>query len=115
MKRVLIAFAGVLLAPATLAADCSPAGRYRLEGVMEMGSGLLLEADGTYRWYAAYGALDQVSEGRWRREGDIVVLSPEKSESNDPATPVFVPRRLLISGDVLTPEGMGEARYVKGE
>lgn len=32
---------------------------------MELGSELLLQADGTFKWYLAYGALDQFAEGTW--------------------------------------------------
>lgn len=52
------------------------AGTYILER-MEMASGLELGADGRFRWGFSYGALDMTAEGRWRRDGDAVVLDTE--------------------------------------
>ena len=55
-------------------ADAARAGRYHLQGVMEVGSELLLTEQGTFEWYFAYGALDLAGRGRWRYEGADVVL-----------------------------------------
>ena len=53
------------------------AGEYRLEGVMETGSGLLLRADGSFEWFFSYGALDLAARGRWERERDGIALVVE--------------------------------------
>ncbi len=49
-------------------------GHYFLEGVREVGSELLLRADGTFEFMLAYGALDESGSGTWRVEGTTVVL-----------------------------------------
>jgi hypothetical protein len=62
--------------PAPVAAESQAAlvGEYRLDGVMETGSGLRLNADGTFDWFFTYGALDLGARGKWRRAGDGVDL-----------------------------------------
>lgn len=55
----------------------SLAGRYYLNGVMELGSELLLQADGTFQWYLAYGALDQYAEGKWWNNTNCIGLRPD--------------------------------------
>jgi hypothetical protein len=65
-----------------LAGTCKPgdpklAGHYYLNGVMEVGSELLLEPDGSFEFALAYGALDQYGKGCWRVEGDRVLVVPE--------------------------------------
>ena len=50
-------------------------GHYYLNGLHEVGSELLLEPGGHYRWFLSYGASDTDSEGSWRQVGDHVVLT----------------------------------------
>ncbi len=50
------------------------AGNYVLHGVMEVGSELLLKADGKFQFMLAYGAADYWAKGTWSRDGDAVVL-----------------------------------------
>ena len=59
---------------AAQAPQASLAGEYHLDGVMETGSGLLLRDDGSFEWSFTYGALDLGAGGKWKREGDTVVL-----------------------------------------
>ena len=59
---------------AAQAAQASLAGEYHLDGVMETGSGLLLRDDGSFEWFFTYGALDLGARGKWKREGETVVL-----------------------------------------
>jgi hypothetical protein len=47
-------------------ADPSLAGHYYLRGVMEVGSELLLHADGRFEYMLAYGALDELASGAGR-------------------------------------------------
>ena len=68
------------------ARDDSLAGSYRLTGVMETASRLLLEADGTYKWMMAVGSLDLYSEGKWTQTNGQVILGPHQFHSD---TPVF--------------------------
>ena len=63
--------------PVAAASAVGLAGRYHLEGMRETGSELLLQADGSFRWYLAYGALDLEAEGHWQRKQDNVVLVPD--------------------------------------
>ena len=51
------------------------AGNYALRGVMEVGSELSLNPDGTFEYMLAYGAADYFAKGTWRRDGDSVVLN----------------------------------------
>ncbi|WP_347016830.1 hypothetical protein H2788_01130 [Acinetobacter seifertii] len=52
-------------------------GHYYLHGVMEVGSELLLQPDGKFKWMLAVGALDQYAEGTWWKNGDCIGLKPE--------------------------------------
>ena len=84
------AFALALLpvgAASARAADCAPAdrslaGNYYLQGVMEVGSELLLKADGRFQYMLAYGALDELASGCWARHGVAVTLYAGKFETN---------------------------------
>ena len=62
------------------AADPLLAGHYYLQGVMEVGSELLLKADGRFEYMLAYGALDELASGCWTRNGGAVTLHAEKFE-----------------------------------
>ena len=102
------------------------AGEYRLDGVMETGSGLLLREDGSFEWYFSYGALDLGARGRWVRSGEVVELAvaemgfpPQMPETK------FERLRLRIDGAVLVPswpwdmdgfrKGGERGRYVREE
>lgn len=54
------------------------AGHYYLNGVMEVGSELLLEPSGKFKWYLAVGGLDQYAEGVWWKNQDCIGLKPNK-------------------------------------
>jgi hypothetical protein len=71
MKFVL-AFLLAMVAVAVQAQDV--AGHYVLQGVMEVGSELLLKPDGTFEYMLAYGAADYWAKGSWKRDGDSVIL-----------------------------------------
>jgi hypothetical protein len=69
------------------AAGCAPAdsalaGHYYLHGVMEVGSELLLKADGRFQYMLAYGALDELASGCWTRHGGVVTLYARKFETS---------------------------------
>ena len=85
----------------------SAAGHYSLVGVMEVGSELLLKTDGSFEFALAYGALDLMSEGKWRQEGDTVILDAKVSEE-----PLFRQSRSSTSkepGVRIVVKGMGGA------
>ncbi|MBZ9842876.1 hypothetical protein [Mesorhizobium sp. CA5] len=52
-------------ANACQAGDARLAGHYYLNGVMEVGSELLLKKDGSFEFALAYGANDQYGKGCW--------------------------------------------------
>lgn len=58
------------------------AGHYYLQGVMEVGSELLLNKDGRFQWALSYGAMDQSAQGRWQLKGDRIEL-----QAKAPSTP----------------------------
>jgi hypothetical protein len=62
-----------LFAVTAHAADMS--GHYLLRNVMEVGSELLLNSDGTFEFALAYGAADYSATGTWRTEGGAVILN----------------------------------------
>ncbi|MDZ5637042.1 hypothetical protein [Janthinobacterium sp. GMG1] len=49
-------------------------GHYYLQGVMEVGSELLLKKDGKFEWMLSYGNTDEQASGEWRVSGDLVTL-----------------------------------------
>lgn len=70
-------------------------GEYHIQGVREMASGFLLEPDGNFRFFFAYGALDRYGSGKWiEKNGELFLnsaakptydfaLVSSKTESND--------------------------------
>ena len=52
------------------------AGHYYLNGVMEVGSELLLRKDGSFEFMLAYGANDQYGKGCWAQDGSKISLIP---------------------------------------
>ena len=63
--------------------DKDLAGEYYLEGVMEVGSGILLKDDYTFQMFFSYGALDKTGEGTWKKQGDFVILNSGTRPAND--------------------------------
>ena len=109
---------------AARAGACAPGdpkltGHYYLNGVMEVGSELLLKPDGRFEFYLAYGALDQYGKGCWRIEGNKVLVIPEGRSA--PAgqysieSSTFVGFTLTIEGKALVWDlGGHKGRYEKG-
>lgn len=64
--------------------DAALAGHYYLSGVMETGSELLLKRDGRFDWYISYGAVDQLAQGRWGRNGQAVTLVADVPSADTP-------------------------------
>jgi hypothetical protein len=93
MRRKLAAVAALVLgllpleAMSVRAAGCAPvdptlAGHYEMHGVMEVGSELLLKANGRFQYMLAYGALDELASGCWARHGGVVTLYADKFEAS---------------------------------
>jgi hypothetical protein len=62
-----------IASPAAQSGDAT--GHYVLEGMMEVGSELLLKPDGQFEFMLAYGAADYWAKGTWRSEQNVVVLN----------------------------------------
>lgn len=64
--------------------DAALVGHYYLSGVMETGSELRLKPDGRFDWYISYGAVDQLAQGRWGRNGQTVTLVADVPSADRP-------------------------------
>jgi hypothetical protein len=94
-------------------------GRYTLNGVMEVGSQIILRKDGSFEFYLAYGANDQYGKGCWTQLGKNVALIPfgmrTISGTHTPADRRFTGMLLKVDGRDLVweiPYG-GRGRYEK--
>ncbi|WP_207105764.1 hypothetical protein [Sphingomonas sp. CFBP 8760] len=83
-------------------------GHYYLSGVMETGSELVLSPDGSFAWFMSHGAADQAAEGKWRIDGEMLVLDAGPSAGAEPA---FRQLRLRIDHGALLLNGAGKGRY----
>jgi uncharacterized protein len=70
-----IAMTSLMALVALIARGEGLAGHYILQGVMEVGSELLLKSDGTFEYGLTYGAADYWAKGTWRHENNSVVLN----------------------------------------
>lgn len=68
--------AGVASSGACEGGDASLMGRYRMTGVLGLGSTLSLKKDGSFVYALTYGALQQRGEGCWSQRGRTVALLP---------------------------------------
>lgn len=94
-------------------ADEAWSGHYYLNGVMEVGSELLLQPDGKFKWMLAVGALDQYAEGTWWKNGDCIGLKPHSKFKKDLS---IFPERLNISDkslDAIWEGGRQQGTYSK--
>ena len=95
LLRLLLMLTAIFALEAPVAAE-GEAGRYRLTGVQDAASGLELTADGKFRYYLIYGALDEMAEGVWRRHGERLFLTTRPA----PVPPRFVLKEATLSKDV---------------
>ena len=81
------------------------AGLYTLNGVMEVGSQLLLKEDGSFEFMLAYGANDQYGKGCWVAKGKRMEIIPagrtKASTTHTPDERGFGGLVLKISGSDL--------------
>jgi hypothetical protein len=103
------------------AGDARYAGHYYLNGVMEVGSELLLRPDGSFEFMLAYGANDQFGNGCWVAKGKTLEVIPagrtSASRSHTPDDRGFGGLVLAIQGSALVWDigGSGyKGRYEKG-
>jgi hypothetical protein len=78
-----LGFIALALLPAAAPPPPRPqlGGRYLLQK-METASELRLTPDGRFAWAWSQGAIDLQTEGRWRREGDRLLLDSEAPEAS---------------------------------
>jgi hypothetical protein len=95
-----------LAAGLAAAQACTPgaklAGHYYLNGVMEVGSELLLRPNGSFEFMLAYGANDQYGKGCWVKRGSTVEVIPAGRSS---ASRRHTPDDRGFGGLVLTVSG----------
>ena len=80
-KRLLGCLLVVLSMAASAASEADPAGRYVLNGVREMDSALLIRSDGTFAAAMAFGNVEGRVQGRWQRQGEILILQGAQGHS----------------------------------
>ena len=105
VMRLALGAAALLAAPSCATAETPPqvAGLYEINQ-MEMAGGLELQPNGRFRYAFDYGAVSEVSEGKWAVEGNTVLLTtdpmPPKSECDRGfASACFDRTRLTREGD----------------
>lgn len=67
-------------------------GHYYLKGVREVGSEILLRANGTFDYMLAYGAVDELAQGQWRVAKSRVVFSSAPGVAGNPFKPAGASR-----------------------
>jgi hypothetical protein len=93
----MIGVAAFLLGAAPAPTTAQLAGLYETHQ-MEMAGGLELQPGGRYRYAFTYGAVDEESEGEWKRDGDMVRLTSKpmpKEPSFDLISDTAAPRCTL--------------------
>jgi hypothetical protein len=78
-------------------------GTYGLSEVADAGGELRLDPDGRYDWAVSLRRLNRASTGRWKREGDRILLTPD-----DPENPSGFTRAELSAWD-----DPAERRYLR--
>ena len=79
MRRLAALLALLLAGPLLAAAPANLAGVYALTGMREAAGGLELTTDGRFRYGLSYGALDEQAEGKWRQQGNRILLTTDPS------------------------------------
>ena len=89
-------------------------GHYYLQGVMEMGSELLLRADGSFEAGMVYGSADGYAKGHWTQAAQRLTLHQHKDKANseEDLGQLFDGMVLHIRPNCLAIEEMGGC-YVK--
>lgn len=113
MKILLFVLIVLQLSVLNLQAADQPSfvGRYYLQGVREVGSELVLRADGTYAWMLAYGNQDHSSEGRWMRQGNTIVLSAAVPSATGPLI-WFDTKQKMIPWSFEAEQALQKQRYL---
>ncbi len=84
MKKYLLCYLLItVVSPMTKAQQKKPVGIYMLQGVREMASGFELKADSTFEFFFSYGALDRYGKGKWKQEGNKIILNSSPKPGKD--------------------------------
>lgn len=75
---------------------------------MELAAAIELEPDGRFAYALDYGAVSETAEGRWRLDGEKVVLTVEKSQGTGPG-PNLATTPLQVDGSALRLERYGRS------
>jgi hypothetical protein len=106
------ATSGAVSQGACVAGDPALAGRYDLQGVINVGSRVTLKRDGTFDYRLSYGAVAQRGNGCWTVDGNAVTLMPTGA-TKVADTPVL--DRTEFSGLVLERSADGLIWHMGGE
>jgi hypothetical protein len=98
----------MILSLLLLLADPAALPGFYLGNQMEMAAAIELEPDGKFAYALDYGAVSETAEGRWRVEGEQVVLTVEKSQGTSRG-PALSTTPLRIEGDALKLERYGRS------
>ena len=87
-------------------ADAAALPGFYIGNQMEMAAAIELEPDGRFAYALDYGAVSETAEGRWRIEGERILLSVEKSQGSSNA-PNLATTPLAIVADGLSLDRYG--------
>lgn len=82
MKRTIPLFLCLFLSTSAFSSEALSkdlAGHYYLQGVMEMGSELLLRGDGSFEAVMSFGSVDGYAKGNWSQTGQRLSLRRQVS------------------------------------
>lgn len=71
----------VLFSSALMAQDVT--GNYSLQGIHDMAAGFEFNADSSFRFFYAYGAVDRTAEGTYSVAGNKIILKSKKEPGKD--------------------------------
>ncbi len=83
MKYIAVLFLSTIIHSQMAAQQKAPGGEYDLRGVMEVGSGFQINADHSFDFFYAYGAIDREAHGTWTLRGDSIILNTAKKPPRD--------------------------------
>lgn len=98
----------MILALLLVLADAAALPGFYIGSQPEIAAAIELEPDGRFAFALDYGAVSETAEGRWRVEGEQVVLSVEKS-AGAAAGPGLAITPLRVAGGTLRLERPGKS------
>ena len=98
----------MILALVLVLADAAGLPGFYIGNQAEMAAAIELEPDGRFDYALDYGAVSETAEGRWRLEGQQVVLTVEKSQGASTA-PSLASTPLNLAGGAMRLERYGRS------